>query len=115
MIQASSAQSIAGTIVIDSPDTDIAGSLTPLPESFLDASALLPQRCAVQRSASQSSFIVAGRGGLPPDPDGYLSSSHAAGLTMLRPVAKSAIEPTTAWHNDTNKRTLALVAFGCGQ
>ncbi|MBW2295129.1 MAG: hypothetical protein JRG94_22900, partial [Deltaproteobacteria bacterium] len=37
-----------GTIVIDSPDTDIVSEITALPESYLDAAELLRQRCETQ-------------------------------------------------------------------
>ncbi|MCZ6718353.1 MAG: hypothetical protein O6944_04260, partial [Gammaproteobacteria bacterium] len=112
VIQASSTQSIAGSIVIDSPDTDIAGSITALPESFLDASSLLPERCVARNREGQSSFIVAGRGGTPIDPDGYLPSVYATGLAEA--AIKSAKIPNT-WHEDTNMHTLTLAAFGCRQ
>ena len=114
MIQASSTQSIAGSIVIDSPDTDIAGSITALPESFLDASALLPARCAARGGGGQSSFVIAGRGGMPIDPDGYLPSFHAADLTTLSASADSATDtiPET-WISANDVALLALANSGC--
>jgi large exoprotein involved in heme utilization and adhesion len=41
LIDASSEFGVSGTVEIDSPDTDITGGITTLPESFFDAAALL--------------------------------------------------------------------------
>jgi Large exoproteins involved in heme utilization or adhesion len=67
-VSASSEKGIQGTVEIDSPDIDITGGITVLPASFLEAAALLSERCAVRSARSQSSLIVGGRGGLPIEP-----------------------------------------------
>jgi hypothetical protein len=68
VIQASSAQSVSGTITITAPSTDISGSLTVLPETFLNASSQLRVACAARGGRRTNSFKAGGRGGLPPDP-----------------------------------------------
>jgi filamentous haemagglutinin family N-terminal domain len=67
-VSASSKEGIQGTVEIDSPDIDITGGITVLPASFLEAAALLSERCAVRTARSQSSLILGGRGGLPIEP-----------------------------------------------
>jgi hypothetical protein len=74
LVEASSAKSIDGTVEIDAPDTDVAAGVAVLPESFLDASTLLREHCGAARAGGASSLVAAGRGGVPVDPDGYLSS-----------------------------------------
>ena len=112
VVQASSAQSIEGTVEIDAPDTDIAAAIAQLPESFLDASALLPARCAARRGGSESSFVVAGRGGVPVDPDGYLPSSFVQGSVNLERAAASAPNDAAALE-DVKKLVLAIAGQGC--
>jgi hypothetical protein len=68
LIDASSEFGVSGTVEIDSPDTDITGGITTLPESFFDATALLRERCGVRVVRGQSSLIISG-GSIPPEPD----------------------------------------------
>ena len=75
VIQASSAQSVSGTISIAGLNQDIAGSLVVLPETFLDASSQLREACAARGGRPGNSFIAGGRGGLPPDPGTPLAAS----------------------------------------
>ena len=75
VIQASSAQSVSGTITITAPNTDVTSSLVVLPETFLDASSQLRVACAARGGRPASSFTAGGRGGLPPDPDAPLAAS----------------------------------------
>jgi large exoprotein involved in heme utilization and adhesion len=67
-LQASADLGIDGTINVSSPETDLTGTLATLPESFLDASALLARDCAA-RTARAGSFAVRTRGEIPPPPD----------------------------------------------
>jgi hypothetical protein len=75
VIQASSQLGVSGTISIAAPNTDVAGSLVVLPETFLDASSELRETCAARSSRPSSSFTAGGRGGLPPDPGAPLAAS----------------------------------------
>ena len=78
-ITASSVQDIVGTIVVESPENDIAGSISQLPQSFLDAGALLPEVCSARHAGEQSSFVVARHGGLAINPDGYIPTFRPTG------------------------------------
>jgi len=63
----------SGTVEVNAPDTDIAGTLSALPASYLDASSLMRERCAARRSGERAgSFAVRGNGGIPAEPDGWL-------------------------------------------
>jgi filamentous hemagglutinin family protein len=75
VIKASSAESVSGTITITAPNTDVAGSLVVLPETFFDASSQLRETCAARGGRPTSSFAPGGRGGLPPDPGAPLAAS----------------------------------------
>ena len=66
-----------GTVTIQSPTSNLSGSLGPLTSKPSQAQALLTQRCAALASGHASSFVVAGREHLPTDPGGWLSSPLA--------------------------------------
>lgn len=65
---------IDGTVNINSPETNISGSIVALPENYINASNHLSERCAV-RSANISSFVVKDRNTIPPDPDDASAST----------------------------------------
>ena len=69
VITASSEASVQGTIDIQSPDAQLANALTALPSGFLDINIRLSERCPMRLSSELSSFLVIGRGGLPPAPE----------------------------------------------
>jgi filamentous hemagglutinin family protein len=80
VVQASSILSAPGTVQIQSPENNLAGNIAQLPRELTDASTLLAGSCAARRTGAPSSFTVAGRGGVPVDPDGYLPSFLATGV-----------------------------------
>ena len=54
---------------------DLSGSLVPLPQGYLNTAALSEDRCAGRlREGQVSSFVVAGRAGMPLQPGGILPS-----------------------------------------
>jgi large exoprotein involved in heme utilization and adhesion len=77
LVSASSQLGVNGTVTIQSPTSNVSGSLGPLTSKPSQAQALLTQRCAALASGQASSFIVAGREQLPSDPEGWLSSPLA--------------------------------------
>jgi hypothetical protein len=79
-VSASSKEGIQGTVEIDSPDTDISGSITVLPSGFLNVAALLGERCATRLSRNASSFVVGSLRGVPPGPDERLIGSYVLDL-----------------------------------
>jgi large exoprotein involved in heme utilization and adhesion len=84
--------SVAGNIAIYAPNTDVAGSLVVLPETFLDASSQLHEACAARGGRPASSFIAGGRGGLSPDPGTPLVTSPFGQLLEQQTATGS---PTT--------------------
>jgi filamentous hemagglutinin family protein len=74
-VSASSARGINGEVNIRGLVADLSGSVTQLPQTFLNAVTLLRQRCAERLSGGKaSSFVLRGRDGLPLEPDGMLPS-----------------------------------------
>lgn len=89
VIDASSQFGISGTVNIQSPTSQMAGRLVALPNNPLTATALLSQRCAALAQGGQfSSFVMAGRYGVPPEPGGWLASPLMLDGTASGPVAQ---------------------------
>ena len=78
VIDASSQFGISGTVNIQSPTAQMAGRLVALPKNALIATSLFSQRCAALTGSQFSSFVVAGRYGVPPEPGGWLVSPFAS-------------------------------------
>jgi filamentous hemagglutinin family protein len=77
-ITASSALSSPGIISINAVITDVSGSLAELPSGMLEAAALLRASCTARLAAGKaSSFVIAGREGIPSEPGGLLPSALA--------------------------------------
>jgi filamentous hemagglutinin family protein len=75
VISASSAQNVQGTIEIQARVTDLSGTLTQLPAGVLQAATLLRASCAARVATGKaSSLVLAGREGLPPEPESFLWS-----------------------------------------
>ena len=77
VISASSQFGLNGTITIQSPTSNLSGSLGTLATKPRQAQSLLTQRCAALANGQASSFVVAGREQLPADPGGWLTSPLA--------------------------------------
>ena len=74
LVTASSELGIDGNIDLK-PDTNISGSLAVLPDTFMNASQQLSERCVARLGNNLSSFVVKGRGGIPLSP-GDLAPSN---------------------------------------
>jgi filamentous hemagglutinin family protein len=114
-LSASSAQNIAGTVVVESPENDIAGSVSQLPQDIIDVSGLLPERCAARQADGQSSFVVAGRGGVAPHPDGYLPTFRMGGVPRSKARKASSAYAMTGPRQARKgeDHLLALASLGC--
>ena len=91
VLSASSELGIDGVIEVTAPDSDLVGELSSLPETFLDASALLQSACAA-RTERAGSFVVESRTGVvaPPDaPLAPLDSDGSAGPRACPPEEKT--------------------------
>jgi large exoprotein involved in heme utilization and adhesion len=75
VVDASSKSGPQGTVNIQSPVQNLGEQLSPLAQQFSNAAALLAQRCAARVADGKfSTFVVAGREGLPVEPGGFLAS-----------------------------------------
>ncbi|MGE3153220.1 MAG: filamentous hemagglutinin N-terminal domain-containing protein [Nitrospiraceae bacterium] len=91
VIDASSQFGVSGTVNIQSPTSQMAGRLVALPNNPLTATPLLSQRCAaLAHSGESSSFVVAGRDSLPPEPGGWLPSPMTLDTKIASLAAKEA-------------------------
>jgi filamentous hemagglutinin family protein len=77
LVSASSQFGLNGTVTIQSPTSNLSGSLGPLTSKPSQAQSLLTQRCAALANGQASSFVVAGREQLQSDPGGWLTSPLA--------------------------------------
>lgn len=73
-ITASSQLGLAGIIAIQSPNTNVGGSLILLPSNLLEAERFLNERCAVRSTGATSSFTVNPQNGVPSQPGDFLPS-----------------------------------------
>lgn len=84
LVSASSALSAPGTINVEARITDLSGSLAELPDNVLQAANLLRAACTSRVAEGRaSSLVVAGREGVPPEPEGLLWSPLGATLGDL--------------------------------
>jgi filamentous hemagglutinin family protein len=80
VLDASSALSTPGTISVQAQTTNVTGALTQLPANVLQAATLLRASCAARLAQGKTStLVVAGREGVPPEPEGLLWSPLAEG------------------------------------
>jgi hypothetical protein len=116
VIEATSTLGIDGTISVSAPDEDLSRGLVALPAVYLDASGLLREGCAARRDVDTSSFTAAGRGGLPPGPDGPLPGFYALGDDAADADAASGggIAPATGAAATAELATLVGFALTCG-
>ena len=74
-VSASSQLGINGTVDIRATVQNLSGALVVLQQDFLAGGSLIAQRCVARPTDGQaSSFILAGREGIPVEPDGSLAS-----------------------------------------
>jgi large exoprotein involved in heme utilization and adhesion len=104
IVSASSALSAPGTVAIQSQFTDLNSALVQLPADVLQATALLRASCAARLAEGKaSSLVVAGREGVPPEPDGLLTSPlvldgwTAGERTAAEQPAEAALLLTLRW------------------
>ena len=77
VVSASSQFGLSGSVNIQSPLSNLSGTLATLPQRPLQGQHLLQQRCAAQANGRLSSLVVAGRDALPVEPGGWLMSPLA--------------------------------------
>lgn len=112
-INASSDFGLPGTVIINRPEVEPNEGLLELPTAVVDASGLVDTSCAAFAGAEGSTFVVTGRGGLPPSPDEPLSTDVLWSDTRIdKTVAQRSQTLTTAPASDNNVRAI-VPATGC--
>jgi large exoprotein involved in heme utilization and adhesion len=117
VVDATSQLGISGTVNIQSPVQNISGELTPMPQEFSSAAALLAQQCAARVADGKfSTFVVTGREGLPVEPGGFLGSPRLTPETFgfafsLRDSHRPIAALTGAFHQ-YEARPIQLAKFG---
>ncbi|MBX3330595.1 MAG: filamentous hemagglutinin N-terminal domain-containing protein [Nitrospira sp.] len=81
-VDASSQFGLSGTVNIQSPTSNLSGTVKQLSTKPSETQALLQNRCAALAGGDQSTFILAGRDALPSEPGGWLSSPLVMGSGM---------------------------------
>ncbi|MFB2895847.1 filamentous hemagglutinin N-terminal domain-containing protein [Aerosakkonemataceae cyanobacterium BLCC-F50] len=72
--------SLNGNVQINTPDIDPSAGLIELPVNIIDSTRLIAQGCAANRG---NSFIVTGRGGLPPLPNEPLRPNNTISVDWV--------------------------------
>lgn len=117
IVSASSERGPSGTVTIQSPTSNLSGTVGQLAAKPNPAQVLVQNYCAAKPGNGQSTFLLTGRDSLPDEPGGWLNtpisadhwtredSAQASGLT----VRKSSLSrlPTMAKHSP-NPAALSL-------
>ncbi|MBX3305845.1 MAG: filamentous hemagglutinin N-terminal domain-containing protein [Nitrospira sp.] len=74
LISASSQRGVSGTVTIQSPTSNLSGTVGQLVSKMSPPQVLLQNRCMALAGGEQSTFLLAGRDTLPTEPDGWLNS-----------------------------------------
>ena len=110
-VDASSQFGMNGTVTIQSPVSNISGTVGQLVSKMSPPQVLLQNRCMALAAGEQSTFLLSGRETLPHEPGGWLSSpvsvehwteentQHAAGLVVQNRGLNAA--PTVALQKNT--------------
>ena len=97
LVDASSQFGLNGTVNIQSPTSNLSGTVGQLSSKTRQMQTLLQNRCAALAGGEQSTFILAGRDTLPAEPGGWLGSPLAfAALSGETGTSASSVEPREA-------------------
>jgi hypothetical protein len=92
-----------GSVAVNAPPVDIAGTLVKTPAVYLDASGQLQRRCG-GAAHQRSRLVAAGRGALPPEPDSLLpapnrcAAESPAMTSSSPPVLRADIQSVSSGH-----------------
>ncbi len=105
-IDASSQFGAPGVVTLNQPDVDPNRGTAVLPSTLVDASQQIAQTCpSGAASESIGSFVITGRGGLPPNPGALLSGENvmagwimpdAESLSQSADISRSTSRPVAA-------------------
>jgi large exoprotein involved in heme utilization and adhesion len=117
VVDASSKAGPQGTVNIQSPVQNLGEQLTPLPQQFSSAAALLAQQCAARVADGKfSTFVIAGREGLPVEPGGFLASpsltAELLGASLSGLYPHRPIPAVTGSFPEYDARPIQLAKYG---
>ena len=98
LVSASSQFGLNGTVTIQSPTSNLSGSVGSLPSSISQQQALQAQRCAALSGGASSSFLIAGRDSIPTEPGGWLTRPlglHSLGGGLRAETTIDEQQPST--------------------
>jgi hypothetical protein len=110
IISATSELGISGTVVVNGPRVDVNGALVVLSSELRGRAAVLREACAIRSDRPISSFVEAGRGGLPQDPETSLPALYIAG----RELAPSVLSGTDKLEASSAQQTALYLKMRCG-
>ena len=114
VVSASSQRGPSGTVTIQSPTSNISGTVGQLPAKPSSPQVLLQSHCAAKSGNGQSTFLLTGRSSLPDEPGGWLNtpvsvdrwtgedSAHASGLM----VQKSNLNRSSTMAKQSSNQTV---------
>lgn len=74
IVSATSLRGVSGTVLIQSPTSNLSGTVGQLVSKASPPQVLLQNRCVALAGGEQSTFVLASRDALPSEPGGWLSS-----------------------------------------
>ncbi|TKB67794.1 MAG: filamentous hemagglutinin N-terminal domain-containing protein [Nitrospira sp.] len=110
VVNADAGRGVNGTVTIQSPTSNLSGTVGQLVSKTSPPQVLLQNRCVALAGGEQSTFLLAGRDTLPTEPGGWLNSpismehwtgkdtEHASGLMARKTESKRL--PSIATHKN---------------
>jgi len=92
LVDASSQFGLSGTVNIQSPTSNLAGTVASLPSSLRQVQSLETGRCVALAHSQSSSLTVAGRDTLPAEPGGWSLSPFALIMEQTEPLGLAGEE-----------------------
>lgn len=108
LVDASSQFGLNGTVTIQSPISNLSGTVGQLTSKPSQAHVLVQNQCAALANGLQSSFIVAGRHTLPVEPGGWLGSSVLMAMDASMSPELAAEMPSVEQPLVSGSETLSL-------
>ena len=109
LVSASSQFGLDGTITIQSPISNLSGTVGRLASKTSPPQSLLQNRCAALVGGKQSSFVLAGRDAAPTEPGGWLSSPLMA--PSMGSAARGTNQPTADMATRTQQQGASQAAL----
>jgi large exoprotein involved in heme utilization and adhesion len=105
--------SLSGIVQLITPDVDVNRGLVELPTNLVDISQQIDTGCNPGSKQRRSSFVITGRGGLPPNPSDMLTPDTVlVDLITLNPNSDNRSTPSVTTKPTTNAPERIVEATG---